>query len=73
MHEILVPPNLSHMDFPDGPAAIHWSRLIFSCITKDAIPNEHIDPEILMKNHHIFTYSFGWSWPAIFPDSIITL
>ena len=28
MHETLSPFNLSHMDFLDGPAAIHWCRLI---------------------------------------------
>ena len=73
MHAILVPPNLSHIDCLDDPAAIYWGRLIFSCTTKDVSPNEYIDPEISMKNHNIFIYSFGGSWPAIFPASIISL
>ena len=66
-------PNLSHMDFLDGPAAIQLSRLIISCTTQDASPNEYIDPEISMKNRPNRTYSFCWSWPAIFPDSVIPL
>ena len=71
MCDTLIPFNLSHVDFPDGPAAIQWSRLMFSCTTQDASPNEHIYPEIWTNNHQFFTYSFGWSWPAIFPDTDI--
>ena len=42
----LASPNLSHMDFPDGPAAILRSKLIISDTTQDESSNEHIDPEI---------------------------
>ena len=68
----LVPPNLSHMDFLDDPTAIHGSRLIISCTTKDASPNELINPEILMKNHHKIIYSFALILPAIFPGTDIS-
>ena len=64
--------NISHMDFLDDPAAIHWSRLIISCTTQDASPNELTNPEILMKNHHKYTYSFVLILPAIFPDTDIS-
>ena len=67
MHHTLMPPNLSHMDFLDDPAAIHGCRLIISCTTKDAGPNEHMHPEILMINHHKFTYSFALIFPAFLP------
>ena len=33
--------------------------------------NELMDPEILMKNHHKYTHSFGLILPAIFPDTDI--
>ena len=62
----LGPPNLSHMDFLDVPAAIHGSKLMNSRTTQDASPNEHIYLEILMKNHRIFTYSVLGSGPAVF-------
>ena len=42
----LASPNLSHMDFPDAPAAITRNRLIISNTTQDESSNEHIDPEI---------------------------
>ena len=64
--------NLSHMDFLDGPAAIHWSRLIIYCTTQDASPNELTDPEIFKKNHHKYIHSFAGSWPAIFPGCVIS-
>ena len=68
----LLPPNLPHMDFLDDPATIHGSTLIISCATQDASPNEHIDPEISMKNHQIRIYSFLVSGPAICPASVIS-
>ena len=58
------------MDFLDDPVAIHSSRTTYSRFTKDAIPNEYIDPEILMENHDIFTYSFAFILPTIFPDTL---
>ena len=58
MHDTLVQPNLSHMDFLDDPAAIQGCTLILSCTTHNASSNEHMHPEILMKNHHWRTYSF---------------
>ena len=64
--------NLSHMDFLDDPAAIHWRRLIISCATQDAGPNELSNPEILMKNHHKYTHSFALILPAIFPATDIS-
>ena len=64
--------DLHHMDFPDGPAAIHWSRTTYAKPTKAASPNELINPEISMKNHHIFIYCFLWFGPAIFHASIIS-
>ena len=67
MHETLFPPNLSHMDFLDDPAAIHRCRLIISRATQDASPNELMNPEIFKKNHHRNTYSFPGSLPAITP------
>ena len=60
MHDTLVQPNLSHMDFLDDPAAIQGCTLILSCTTNNASSNEHMHPEILMKNHHWRTYSFTW-------------
>ena len=65
-------PELSHMDFPDDPAAIQWSRLIISCATQDASPNEFMDPEILMKKHHENTHSFARVLPAIFPGCVLS-
>ena len=67
------------MDFPDDPAAIYGSRLINSRSTKDASPNEHIDPEISMKNRpnvHIVFLGLGLlSSPAMLyplvPDKIL--
>ena len=44
--------NLSHMDCLDGLPATYGSILIISCTTNNASPNEYINPEILMKNHH---------------------
>ena len=64
--------NLSHVDFLDDPAAIHWSRLIISCTTQDAGPNEFRNPEILMKNHHKNIHSFALILPAIFPATDIS-
>ena len=64
--------NLSHIDFLDDPAAIHWSRLIISCATQDAGPNELTNPEILMKTHHKYTHNFALIWLAIFPDTDIS-
>ena len=46
------------MEFLDDPAAIHWSRLMISCTTQDASPNELINPEIWTNNHPTYTYSF---------------
>ena len=51
----LRPPNLFHMDFLCGPAAIHSSTTTYSRFTKDASPNELMHPEISMKNRH-FSY-----------------
>ena len=64
--------RLFHMDFLDDPAAIQWSRLIISCATQDASPNELGNPEILMINHHKIIYSFCLIVPAIFPDTDIS-
>ena len=61
----LTPPNVSRMDFLDGPAAIHGSRLIISCATQDATSNEYIYPEILMIKDLFPIYSFGLILPAI--------
>ena len=72
MHDALVYLNLSHIDFLDDPAAIHGSRLIISCTTQDASPNELSNPEILMKNHHRNIHSFALILPAIFPDTTIS-
>ena len=71
-HETLLPLNLSHMDFPDGPVAIHSSRTTYSVLTQSASPNELINPEILMNNHHMFTYCFLGFRRAIFLASIIS-
>ena len=60
------------MDFLDGPAAIQWSRLIISCATQDASPNEFMNPEILVIGHHRNTHSFGQILPAIFPGCVIS-
>ena len=72
MRDTLIPPNLSHMDFPDGPAAFHRCRTTYSRTTKSPSPNELMDPEISMKNHQIFTHCFLGSGPAIFPDTDIS-
>ena len=64
---------LSHMDFPGGPAAFHGCRVTIPCGKQDAGPNELIELEIFMKNHHKITYSFGLILPAIFPDTLISL
>ena len=69
----LKSPNLSHVDFLDGPAAIQWSRLMFPRTTQDASPNEHMHPEILMENHHKITYSFAWYFLAITPAVLYLL
>ena len=58
MHDTLTQLNLSHMDFPDGPAAIQTCTLIISCTTHNASPNEHMHPEILMKYHHKSIYIY---------------
>ena len=58
MHDTLVQPTLSHMDFLDDPAAIQGCTLILSCTTHNASSNEHMHPEILMKNHPWLIYSF---------------
>ena len=68
----LYQPNLAHINFPDGPAAIQRSRTTISDTTKSPSPNEYKHPEISMKNHQIFIYSFLGSRPAIFPASIIS-
>ena len=73
MDETLIYINLSHVDFLDDPVAIHCNTLMFSRSTNNASPNELINPEILMKNRPNRTYSFAWSWPAIFPAMIIPL
>ena len=70
--ETLVPPNLSHMDFLDDPAAIHGSRLTISDTTKDERSNEYINPEILANNHLKFIYSFGLILLAITPGGVIS-
>ena len=72
VHNTLVQPNLSHMDFLDDPAAIQRSTISISCATKDASSNELINPKILMNNHHKRTYSFTLILPAIFPDTDIS-
>ena len=72
IHETLSPLNLSHIDFLDDPAAIHGCRLIISRAKQDASPNELTNPEILKKNHHQNTHSFGLVLPAIFPDTDIS-
>ena len=64
--------DLSHMDFLDDPAAIHGCRLITSCATQDAGPNELTNPEILMKNHHRNIHSFALILHAIFPATDIS-
>ena len=68
----LYPLNLSHMDFPDGPVAIHSSRTTYSDLTQSASPNELSNPEISMKNHQICIYCFLGSGPAVFPGSVIS-
>ena len=70
--ETLTQLNLSNMDFLDDPAAIHGSRLIISCATQDASPNELMNPEILEINRHKKIYSFGLVLPAIFPVCVIS-
>ena len=70
---IFAPPNLSHVDFLDVPAAIHGSKLIISDTTKDERPNELINPEILMNNHRKRTYSFTLILPAIIPETLYPL
>ena len=60
------------MDFLDDPAAIYTCTLILSCATNNASSNEHMHPEILMKNHHNPIYSFTWYLPAIIPDHDIS-
>ena len=57
--------DLSHMDSLGDPAAIQWSRLIISCTTQDASPNEPMIPAILMTNRQTFRHSFGLILPAI--------
>ena len=64
--------NLSHMDFLDGPAAIHRCKLIISCATQDERPNELTNLEILMINHHKYIHIFCLILPAIFPDTDIS-
>ena len=71
-HGTLFHFKLSHMDFPDGPAAIHSSRTTCSGLTQSAGPNELINPEKSLKNRPIFTYSFLGSGPAVFPGSVIS-
>ena len=63
----LIPPNLSHMDFLDCPADTGLCRLAYSSTTKDASPNEYIDPELWTINLPKITYSFLEYWPAVFP------
>ena len=65
-------PELSHMDFLDGPAATHGSRLIISRAKQDASPNELTNPEIFKKYHHQNIHSFALILPAIFPDTDIS-
>ena len=67
--ETLLQLNLSQMDFPDGPVAIHSIRITYSDLIQSAGPNKLMHPEISMRNHRIFTYSFLGSGPAIFPDT----
>ena len=68
----LSPPNLSHMDFLDGPAAIQWSRLIISCTTQDASPKELVNPKILEMNRYKNIHKFGLILPAIVPACVIS-
>ena len=68
----LCSPNLSHMDFLDGPAAIHRCRLIIPCTTQDVSPNELGNPENMKNNHHRNIHSFTLILPAIFPDTDIS-
>ena len=72
MRGTLFPPNLSHMDFLDDPAAIHGFRLIISCAEQGVSPNEVMNPEILKKYHHQNIHSFALVSPAIFPDTDIS-
>ena len=60
------------MDFLNGPTAIQWSRLIISCATQDASPNELVNPKILEINRHRNTHSFGLVLPAICPGCVIS-
>ena len=46
---------------------------IISNTTQDESPNELINPEILMNNHHKRTYSFTLILPAITPDTLYPL
>ena len=64
--------NLHHMDFPDGPAAIHWSRTTYSKPTKAASPNELINPKKYTINRPNPTHSFLGYWPAVFPGWVIS-
>ena len=70
--DTLMQPNFYHMEFPCGPASIHGSTTTYSCLTQAASPNEHINPEISMKDHQIYIYCFLGSGPAIFPASVIS-
>ena len=65
-------PNLSHIDFLDGPDAIHRCKLIIPCAIQAERPNELTNLEILMINNHKYTHSFGLVLPAIFPDTDIS-
>ena len=60
------------MDVLDDPAAIHGSRMMISCATQDASPNELMNPAILLENHHKYIHSFGLILHAIFPDTDIS-
>ena len=71
-HNSLSHLRLSHMDSLDNPAAIHGCRLIISRAKQDEVQNELTNPEILMKNHHKITYSFGLILLAITPGGVIS-
>ena len=68
----LVPSNFSRMDFLDCPLVTGLCRLTYSSTTKDASPNEYIDPELCTINRPKIIYSFLGSWPAVFPGCVIS-
>ena len=60
------------MDFLNCPADTGLRRLHYSCTTKDASSNEHINPEPWTINQPNPIYSFTWYLPAIFPCTTIS-